>query len=65
MQRRDDGQGRYGRPAYGPQQDQAWEQQPIYEARPMDQMDDPYAEYPYEECPRNLMMMRRLWRSRR
>ena len=43
MQRRDDGQGRYGRPAYGPQQDQAWEQQPIYEARPMDQMDDPYA----------------------
>lgn len=51
MQRRDDGQGRYGRPAYGPQQDQAWEQQPIYEARPMDQMDDPYAEYPYEEVP--------------
>ena len=51
MQRRNDGQGRYGRPAYGPQQDQAWEQQPIYEARPMDQMDDPYAEYPYEEVP--------------
>ena len=48
MQRRNDGQGRYGRPAYDPQQDQAWEQQPIYEAR-----------------PRNLMMMRRLWRSRR
>lgn len=51
MQRRNDGQGRYGRPAYDPQQDQAWEQQPIYEARPMDQMDDPYAEYPYEEVP--------------
>lgn len=51
MQRRDNGQGRYARPTYDAQQGQEWEQQPIYEARPMDQMDEPYAEYPYEEIP--------------
>ena len=51
MQRRDNRQGRYSRPAYDAQQGQGWEQQPVYEARPMDQMDEPYAEYPYEEIP--------------
>lgn len=52
MQKRNNIRGRYARPAYDPQQAQDWEQQhPIYDARPMDQVEDPYAEYPYEEVP--------------
>lgn len=51
MQRRNNGQQYYAAPAYS-NQPQEWEQeQPVYEARPMDQPDDPYAEYPYEELP--------------
>ena len=44
---RDD--SRFRRPA-APAPQQAWEE-PVYNARPMDESEDPYPEIPYEEIP--------------
>lgn len=52
MQYQNNGRKRYVYPANEPQAEQQWEQElPVYDARPMDQPDAPYAEYPYEEMP--------------